>query len=120
MAGKDNLKLIRTTEEAKAKGRNGGIASGKARARKKTANELVKILLKNHVQDEGDAVLKELGFSDKDRNNLALMIVAVFRKCIQQGDINAFNKLLEMAGENQTEADNGMLGDLFSDFKRVK
>lgn len=37
----ENLKLIQSTEEARARGRNGGIASGEARREKKILTEII-------------------------------------------------------------------------------
>lgn len=45
MAGVDNLNPVRTEGEARAKGRNGGIASGIARREKKAMKETLEALL---------------------------------------------------------------------------
>ena len=45
MAGIENLKKIQSTEEAREKGRLGGIASGKARREKATMKETLEMLL---------------------------------------------------------------------------
>ena len=45
MAGQENLKFIKSTEEAREKGRAGGIASGKARRRKRAMREAADLYL---------------------------------------------------------------------------
>ena len=45
MAGIENLKKIQSTEEAREKGRLGGIASGKARREKATMKDTLEMLL---------------------------------------------------------------------------
>ena len=45
MAGTNNLNPVRSVEEAKAKGRNGGIASGKTRRERKAMKETLAALL---------------------------------------------------------------------------
>ena len=52
MANESNLKPVRTKEEAREKGRAGGIASGKARAeRKALKEELLLLLAKGNTQE---------------------------------------------------------------------
>lgn len=43
--GRKNLKPVRTTEEARAKGKRGGLASAKARKERKTLKEELMLLL---------------------------------------------------------------------------
>jgi hypothetical protein len=45
MANEENLQPVRTKKEARERGRNGGIASGKARAARKTLKEELLLLL---------------------------------------------------------------------------
>lgn len=53
MAQKD-LKPVRTKEEAKARGRNGGIKSGEARRAKKSMRETAKALMSMEVVGENN------------------------------------------------------------------
>lgn len=122
MANEKNLINLknRPQRERKEIARKGAIASNKSQKERKTANELVKMLLKNKAEDVHQETLKGLGFEDDDTNNLALMISSIFKKCVTTGDINAFNKLLEIAGENQNNDKNGILDELLSDFEDIK
>ena len=45
MAGKDNLRPVSSTEEARERGRKGGLASGKARRKRKTLKEELLLML---------------------------------------------------------------------------
>jgi len=42
---REDLQPVRTPQEAKARGRNGGVASGQARRRKKMLKELISVAL---------------------------------------------------------------------------
>lgn len=51
MAGVDNLNPVRSEDEARKKGRNGGIASGKARRERKAMKETLEALLSMPLKD---------------------------------------------------------------------
>ncbi len=51
MAGVDNLNPVRSEDEARVKGRNGGIASGKARRERKAMKETLEALLSMPLKD---------------------------------------------------------------------
>lgn len=50
MSGKDNLKPIRSVGEAREKGKKGGIASGKSRAKRATLRQTLLSLLGTNVE----------------------------------------------------------------------
>lgn len=52
MAGEENLIPVRTEEEAREKGRMGGIASGKVRREKKAMKDTLSTLLSMSLKDE--------------------------------------------------------------------
>ena len=53
MAGKDNLRPVSSTEEARERGRKGGLASGEARRKRKTLKEeLLLILSDGDIQEK--------------------------------------------------------------------
>jgi hypothetical protein len=74
---KEDLRPARTKEEAKERGRNGGIASGKARREKRMMRE---------------ALEKELGKSLKD------ITLALLEKA-KSGDVRAFEVIRDTIGE---------------------
>lgn len=79
VAGADNLKLIKSTEEARIKGRNGGIRSGEVRKARKTLKEELLLLLA-----EGDT-----------QKNITLALLTKAMK----GDTKAFEVLRDSIGE---------------------
>lgn len=52
MANEKNLKPVRTKKEARERGRNGGIKSGKVRAQRKTLREELLTLLEIRIEDK--------------------------------------------------------------------
>ena len=68
MAGQENLKFIKSTEEAREKGRAGGIASGKARRRKRAMREAADLFLSLPVTDRRK--LKKLKAKELDEEDI--------------------------------------------------
>lgn len=98
MANEQNLKPITTlsSEEAKARGRNGGIASGEARREKATMKKTLEMLL--------DVVPKKIGDKEnidkktwKELATLGLIAGAV------QGNATNYRTMLETIGEISNE-----------------
>lgn len=83
MAGKENLKPIRSADEAREKGKKGGKASGKARKeRKQLKDELLALL------SDGDTQAK--------------ICTALIRQA-QRGNIKAFETVRDTIGEKPME-----------------
>ncbi|MBO7732079.1 MAG: phage terminase large subunit, partial [Methanobrevibacter sp.] len=100
MAGIDNLKLIQTTEEAKEKGRRGGIASGEARRKKKTWAEQIQLLMNMPVKNTKiKEALDQLGIEDTEQNNMMAMNVAMYQQSLK-GNVSAYNTLRDSSGNN--------------------
>mgnify|MGYP000862170603 FL=1 len=98
--GTKNLKPVRTTEEAKKRGRNGGIASGKARREKADLKKLLNIALTMPIKDEGQAgkvkALEELGsLKDIGSTNVTGSTALIAR--IMQGALSGDPRMLRMA-----------------------
>lgn len=83
MANEKNLKPVRTTSEARKKGKAGGIKSGKVRAERKTLKEELLLLL-------------SMG------NNQNKMSVTLLERAIA-GDTKAFEIIRDTIGEKPTE-----------------
>lgn len=103
MSGTDNLKPVRTKEEARERGRNGGIASGESRRRKKTMKQAAKMLLDMQIPDIGGkelkAKLKMLGVSEDDTTYQTAVMVGVLQQAMK-GNTKAAAFLRDTAGEN--------------------
>ena len=102
MANEQNLKPVRTESEARALGRNGGIASGEARRKKKTIAEQTMLALNAAMSAKRLEDAEEtLGKLSEDENTLYVgMTAAMIRKALD-GDVRAFTALtnaVEKAG----------------------
>ena len=89
MAGKDNLRTP-TTEQARERGRKGGLASAKARAEKKQLKELLELAL----SQPSDIVDGE--------DNYTAITAALVQKAIQ-GDTKAYEVIRDTLGQKPTE-----------------
>ena len=99
MAQKD-LKPVRTTEEAKKRGRNGGIRSGEVRRAKKTMRETAKALLSMEVVGEKNRKnLEAFGISKEDMNYQTAVIVRMMQKALVEGDTSATRLIGELVGD---------------------
>ena len=88
MAGKDNLKPIRSSAEAREKGRKGGVASGKSKREKKKLRELAQMILEEETKFGGKTMT---------RGEAALRKQAIL--AINHGDTKALAFLRDTAGQ---------------------
>ena len=99
MAGTANLEPVKTKEEARERGRNGGIASGKARKQRKAMKEQMEMLLSLPLKDTSiKGKFKKLGIDTGDMNNQMALVVALYQKALK-GDTSAMNIIREVIGE---------------------
>lgn len=99
MAGQENLKFIKSTEEAREKGRAGGIASGKARRRKRAMREAADLFLSLPVTDRRK--LKKLKAKELDENDIdqQMAMIAGLVEAAQNGDAACANVIVKLLGE---------------------
>lgn len=93
MANIDNLKPVQSTEEARERGRKGGIASGEARREKATMKKTLEMLLDtipNIKENKDKKTFRELSTE-------GLMIGAV------QGKAENYKLIMQVLGEMQEE-----------------
>lgn len=99
MHGQENLIPVRTEEEARERGRRGGIASGKARLAKKHGKQLVRALL---AMKEADPQIIEAmraqGFDPETLTNEVTMHLRQIDKAKRKADTKAYNSVLRVAG----------------------
>lgn len=107
MANEQNLRPFteRSESEVREMNRRGGIASGKARLRKKRGRELMQALL---AQKELDPrIVAELaasyGLSEKDITKEVAMNARQIDKAIRKADTNAFKAVQTAAGYTRDE-----------------
>lgn len=98
--GTKNLKPVRTKEEAKKRGRNGGIASGEARRKKRSMEQATKVLLNLPLTNESmEEAMRNFGISDEDMTNQMAIIVSMWREAVQ-GNVRAAEFLRSTSGQD--------------------
>ena len=106
MAQEDLIPLNqRTKDEQKEIARQGGIASGIARRRKKTYAELAEIIGTQKVSEENGKKLKKLGVTNGDQTNDALAVARIFQGVLQ-GNPKSVELWLKLRGEMPKEETN--------------
>ena len=94
----------RTTEERREIAIKAGIASGKARREKRDRKQMASDLLDLTMQGAGvDKIKKFFGMKNVELTAYDTMFLSCMMKAMQQGDANALEKLLKIAGEQFTE-----------------
>lgn len=103
MVNKSNLKPIRTTEEAREKGRKGGQASGKKRREQKTYKEMAKAMLAAKIEnDEMKEIAAQFGIKELDVKTMTLLGII---RAATEGSYNAFDRLMDLVGEAEAPTD---------------
>lgn len=102
--GEGNIKRL-TPEEARERGRNGGIASGKAKRKKKAMKETLEVLLSLNMEN-GDAVdLEKLqsfaGIRGENVNVQEAILLKQIMKAIK-GDTRAAEYIRDTSGNKPT------------------
>lgn len=93
----------RTKEEQREIARKGGIASGKARRKKKLIKEQLELLLSLPLKDENaKRKLKQIGINADNLDNQMAMIIAIWNKALK-GDVQAFNSIRDTVGEKPSD-----------------
>ena len=117
MAGSDNLR-IPTSEEARKNGQKGGIASGKARrkrkAMKETLDALLSMTLKNEEAADLDKIQSIASLKGKNITVQEAIVFAQIQKALK-GDTRAALLMFEILGNDnistneQSEAHNTLI-----------
>lgn len=101
----DNLDPVRTNEEARKRGRNGGIASGVARRKKKSLLECARTVLEADIPEKQyKSIEKMVGGLSGDENTLFTASVAVMMNKALQGDVKAFNAIKDIVAQIEDQA----------------
>ena len=109
----DNMKPPRTKEEARERGRNGGIASGEARRRKKTMREaLEQLLYHGKVPETTKSMMRAEGIDEEEMTHQMVITRSLIAKA-ESGDVQAYNAICQMIGEKP--ADNLNIGGVPTD-----
>lgn len=99
MAQKD-LKPVRTKDEAKERGRAGGIKSGEVRRAKKSMRDTAKALMSMEVVgDNNKRNLEAFGIDKNDQNYQTAVVVRLMQKALVEGDTSAIRLIGELTGD---------------------
>lgn len=99
-AGHANLKFDFTPEERSANGRQGGVASGEAKRKKKTMRAVMQAMLDCTMPEaEKAAALQALGFDGTFRDGITLAMIEKAAK----GDVEAGRFVRDTIGEKPRE-----------------
>ena len=102
MAGKENLQPVRSTDEARERGKAGGIASGKARREKKALRETLEDLLampmKTGKKDELEKIKCIAAIKGKNITMQEAIMLAMLQKAAK-GDVRAAEYIRDTIGQ---------------------
>ena len=103
MANKKNLKpqAHKLTVEEQS---NGGKKSAEVRREKKLLKDCMIDLLQLPVADSKNFnKLVMMGLDPEEIDNRSLLTVALFKKAVETGDVNAFKEIRNLIGEDKTD-----------------
>lgn len=107
MAGEENLNPVKTKEEARARGRAGGIASGKARREKRLMRETLDLLLNMPIKDGTFADVESIrNFASIKGKNISVqdaILIAQIQKAMK-GDTRAAEYVRDTIGQKPTDS----------------
>lgn len=109
MANEENLKPVRTTSEARKRGRNGGIKSGEKRREKKLLKDYLDEVLKN----------KKIKVDGKEVDGATAITLKLVQQALK-GDVKAYTTIRDTLGQAPVQGinltsevgDDGLLGAL--------
>ncbi len=99
MANERNLvpNSARTPSERRENASKAGIASGKARRRKKSMKQKMQLLLSLPAADNDQAELSAMGVDPEDMDNEMVLVKALFLAAAE-GDTKAFDRIQDVLG----------------------
>ena len=104
--GKDNLIPVRSENEAREKGRKGGVASGKARRKKKALRESMEALLVSTLKDD-ELIEKFAKFGFKKGMTMQEAIAAAMISQAAKGSVKAYVAIKDTVEPKDGEAESG-------------
>lgn len=107
---KDNLRPPKSTEEARERGRKGGIKSGEVKREKKTMREAAKMILAATIKGADTRLPKSFGITE-DLNVQTAIIAGQAKRAIK-GDTRAAEFIRDTAGEQPDKSNEEIEGIL--------
>ena len=105
MANEQNLRPVRTESEARALGRNGGIASGEARRKKRACADIAMRVISSELSGADRAKVEKITgpLGDDEATLYAAALAQVVTKAVK-GDLKAFRELQNVVEKAQGPA----------------
>lgn len=104
MAGTDNLRPVRTTEEARAKGRMGGRASGRARRARRDMRETFRELLDMPLRPGGMTGFGTLEGAEGKNMTVGEAIAMRMLREAMGGDVRAAEFVRDTSGQRPSQS----------------
>lgn len=107
MKNESNLKPVRSKEEARQRGRKGGVASGKARREKKTIQNILTALCDSKCSDipQFKKIAAKLGL-DGDKSVKELFTLVSTLNALKTAKMDDLGKMAELLGEQREKDEN--------------
>lgn len=106
MANEENLNPVRSKEEARSRGRKGGIASGKARREKKAFKETLEAILSMPMKEGKNISLDDIkSFASIKGKNISVqeaILIGQIQKAMK-GDTKAAEYVRDTIGQKPTD-----------------
>lgn len=122
MSNENNLKPIRSKDEAREKGRKGGKASGKKRREQRTVRELLETILDGKAKDNSyfAKIAESIGVSDKKSIKEIYTFLCLLNST-KRSDLRDLELMARLLGEEGvTDENDGILGELTEFLKHEK
>lgn len=94
----ENLKPVRTTEEARIRGKNGGKKSGEVRRKKRDAKSAARLIPDLPCQEGISHNLKKMNLTEEDFTNRVAIMARLYTEAMT-GNVTAIRTMVELAGE---------------------
>lgn len=104
MAGTDNLRPVRTTEEARAKGRRGGKASGRARRARRDMRETFRELLDMPIRPGGTTAFGSMEGAEGKNMTVGEAIAMRMLREAMDGDVRAAEFVRDTSGQRPSQS----------------
>lgn len=95
-----NLKPVKTKEEARERGRNGGLKSQQVQRERRKARECMEMILSLDVKGKKQKeLMSNLGIMDEEQINIMSLMASMFMRGVTTGDPTTIKSILEIAGD---------------------
>lgn len=101
--GAENLKPVQSKEEARERGRKGGLKSGEVRRQKRTLKEQMETLLSLPVKDDNTRnFIESLGIDPETIDNATAITLSIYQEALK-GNTKAYELIRDTLGEKPTD-----------------